>query len=196
MRWCVTGQPGGLRLGRCFHERTFLLSLPPWQLFDQDVAVVPVDTDARVRALLDFTPPLPPPLALTGTWLDSSTLLVTINGVATPTQASAVGMTLGTLTVRLQEAGGLRSAVGQSASSTATGVLSQGSWYVVWCGIGWASPPPPTPHLPTSRSNTPHPRKHLTSSSVRARWLVAGSAGATHRVCTWPPSPVPPSGSR
>ncbi len=88
---------------------------------------VAVATDAAVRTLVSFAPPLPASISLSGAWLDNTTLVIALAGV-TPSVQMTPGMAVGVLAVQILPAGGLRSAVGQSAASNSSGVVASGTW--------------------------------------------------------------------
>jgi hypothetical protein len=96
------------------------------QVFDQNVTLVDVESDAAVRSLLVFRPPLPVGALTSGVWADNSTLVVTFHNV--PGSADAGSTAVGVWSVSVLASGGLLSAVGQSAPSNSSIVVTQGTW--------------------------------------------------------------------
>ena len=99
---------------------------PVAQVFDQDVTLVDVESDAAVRSLLVFRPPLPVGALTSGVWVDNSTLEVTFHNV--PGSVDAGSTAVGVWSVSVLASGGLLSAVGQSAPSNSSIVVRQGTW--------------------------------------------------------------------
>ncbi len=103
-------------------------------VFDQELAWarVPVATDAQLRALLAFVPPLPPTVPVTGAWLDDFTLAVTFGGGgdagAEAAALAAWGVRPGALVVTVLAAGDLRSANLQSEPSSARAPVTGGTF--------------------------------------------------------------------
>jgi hypothetical protein len=96
------------------------------QVFDQNVTLVTVESDAAVRSLLEFWPPTPLGVLTSGTWVDNSTLVVTFHNV--PWSVDAASTAVGVWSVFVLASGGLLSAVGQSAPSNSSIVVMQGTW--------------------------------------------------------------------
>lgn len=97
-------------------------------VFDQEVARVPVSSDAAVRALLA----LPPALDLAtvnGSWVDLFTLLLTFQRVP-PGVGLGPGLAVGAFSVAVRASGGLVSANRQSAPADCSAVAQAGSWGV------------------------------------------------------------------
>ena len=90
---------------------------------------VAVGTDAALRGLLVFSPPLASGVTMSGAWADNSTLIVTFGNVSMPsTPFAAADTAVGTWVVSVLPSGNLYSAVGQSAPSNASLVVRLGSW--------------------------------------------------------------------
>jgi hypothetical protein len=106
--------------------------------FNQPVAQVPVSTKALVDATLAFSPPTWAD-DYNGTWLDTTSLLVTVRSVSVTKTSSAAfraSTAVGTLSVAVLPGGRLTSYDGTSLPSNARTVVSTGSWGDVVCDGG------------------------------------------------------------
>ena len=103
-------------------------------VFDENVTRVAVGDTGAVLALLAFQPALPSTVSLAGEWTDNLTLRVVFSfpggggGVGAPAGFDWYAYNVGSLTVTVQEAAGLKSAGGESTASNSSIVMDAGSW--------------------------------------------------------------------